>query len=188
MAYLRLAQQAGEADCTKDAPPLLFVDGCVKLTWALYRIVHDRLTCLFRRFLLFCDERYLPLYDIKIFLPISKETCKQRRLRCHTPTQQGAMKNSPSCSFHACSRDPGTSEDYFERIIWPSYCKWNSYPLERWEEIKRSRPSSELHPLTGHNGGDDGIFFINGEINKDQVFHLAVRYIDMCLLKHHPFQ
>jgi len=34
------------------------------------------------RFLLFCDERYLPLYDIKIFLRVSKETCRQRRLRC----------------------------------------------------------------------------------------------------------
>jgi uridine kinase len=32
-----------------------------------------------RRFLLFCDVKYLPLYDIKIFINVSKEKCKERR-------------------------------------------------------------------------------------------------------------
>jgi len=108
----------------------------------------------------------LPLYDIKIFLRVSKETCRQRRL----------------------SRDPGTSVDYFEKIIWPSYLRWNSIPLGLWESQQTAPDDSQLveeakgqqqaeHQASKPSAREGGFFFINGEDDVDTVFRLAVEHI-----------
>jgi len=144
VSNLRSVQQRSEEIWTSESEPFIFVDG----------------------FLLFCDERYLPLYDIKIFLRVSKETCRQRRL----------------------SRDPGTSVDYFEKIIWPSYLRWNSIPLGLWESQQTAPDDSQFveeakgqqqaeHQASKPSAREGGFFFINGEDDVDTVFRLAVEHI-----------
>ncbi|ELR11212.1 Nicotinamide riboside kinase 1 family protein [Acanthamoeba castellanii str. Neff] len=135
VAYLRAAQHRSEEDWTETSEPFIFVDG----------------------FLLFCDVKYLPLYDIKIFINVSKEKCKERRF----------------------GRDPGTSEDYFERIIWPSYCQWNSHPLGVYEQRRlASDHGAGIAPKEQHAVEHDGILFINGEADVDEVFRSALDHIN----------
>jgi hypothetical protein len=78
-------------------------------------------------------------------------------------------------------RDPGTSEDYFERIIWPSYRQWNSHPLGIYEQrlpaaggeasdVQKQQPQLAVE--------HEEILFVDGEADVDQVFQCAVDHIN----------
>jgi hypothetical protein len=80
-------------------------------------------------------------------------------------------------------RDPGTSEDYFERIIWPSYCQWNSHPLGLYEQRRlasdRYKSDHDVAPKELQLAVEhDGILFINGEADVDEVFRSALDHIN----------
>ncbi len=153
--------------------------------------------CYHVRFLLFCDVKYLPLYDIKIFINVSREKCKERRfgyglvlhVACCVCVRWCVRVRVRWC-MHVCGsnprrvsrRDPGTSEDYFERIIWPSYCRWNSHPLGLYEQRRLASDHTSDHDVAPkelqHAVEHDGILFINGEADVDEVFRSALDHIN----------
>lgn len=104
-------------------------------------------------------------------------------------THQGPVaKRAASLQLQNNSRDPGTSVDYFEKIIWPSYLRWNSIPLGLWESQQTAPDDSQLveeakgqqqaeHQASKPSAREGGFFFINGEDDVDTVFRLAVEHI-----------
>jgi len=59
-------------------------------------------------FLLYCDERIYSLFDIKLFVHITHDTCLKRRM--------------------STTRVP---QEYFDKLIWPCYLQYNEIVLNK---------------------------------------------------------